>query len=175
MNTNGGRWDETGTPDWTNAQYLTLTQAEVVTSVRTYQYGVLTFDAYSDDWSDVLLGFFKSDQADYAIFDSNTFTGRKFDIASPPSTAVVLTDSTWYHFQIIWCPQFTQLKVWEFDGTLIGNVKFRNPPPLNFSPLPDFRRSGSLTSLLALLRSLFFLTRGLNHLYGYNYPLVYTS
>lgn len=126
---NGGRWNAGGSPSFPGpvGHYVTLTQGESLTSVRHFEYGVLTFDAYTDDWSDVILGF-RVSQANYVIFDSDTFTSRKMNIASPPSTAMAPTDSHWYHFIITWTPQFVEIQVFALGGDLVFYGKHRNPP-----------------------------------------------
>lgn len=131
MDSNEGEqyaWEETGTPDWTTSDYwVTLDNAEAIRSVQAFRYGVLTVNARASDWSVVILGFLDTLNENDAIFYLDNLHSEKHDTGAQ-TTAFALTDNTWYHFILIWCPQFVSLAAYNFDGSLEAYVVHRNPP-----------------------------------------------
>ncbi|MBA7614827.1 hypothetical protein ES703_22101 [subsurface metagenome] len=122
MAANRGDWTGTGA---FGAQYATLTQGQTLVSVMPFRYGVAIFDFYTDDPTDIVVGF-RASANDYAYFTADQFQASKHGVAATPE-AIALAATTWYHAQLNWCPQFVEIYVWDVDNTLIGYSKKRTP------------------------------------------------
>lgn len=122
MSANRGEWTGTGV---FGAQYATLTQGQTLISVKEFRYGVATFDFYTDDPTDIVVGF-RASGNDYAYFTADQFEAAKHGVAATPE-AIALAADTWYHAKLIWCPQYVAIIIWDVDNTEIGSSTKRTP------------------------------------------------
>lgn len=131
-------WNESGSVDWTSAYYVELTDGAILNTNKYFRYGVLTLNAWSDDWAHVALGFYLWAGVDYTRWHNGMFRSSKHN-SGIQTTALTLTNATWYHFVFKWCPQFCSIEVYNLNGTLVGNSTHRNPPniPLYVLFRPD--------------------------------------
>lgn len=129
-------WAGGGGVAWNAQGYVTLTNPDAIFSLRGYQYGSLTFNAMSTDWSQVQMGFilynevaFKPESITHGIeFVENEFITKKEGISE--TTPCALINSTQYHFIIHWNPFYCGIDIYTYDGTLIHSITHRNPPTL---------------------------------------------
>ena len=88
---NVDEWIEQGTPDWSNTNYVELDD-EAIYSNRQYQYGVLTFNAWCDNWTNCKIGFGGGGTSDYMEFTQDCFNTNKHG-SGEESTPCAIADS----------------------------------------------------------------------------------
>lgn len=134
MNSNEGEqeaWTEVEVTDidWSNDYYVELNDGDSLTSIRSFRYGVLTFDMYGDSVGrNNFRGGFRVTNVDYGGCWYQNFITNKHNTGAQTTAGVGLAALTWYHFVIKWCPQFISMEIYLHDGTPFFYAKHRNPP-----------------------------------------------
>ena len=130
-NEHSTEWEDlSGTVDWTDKDYVELTNSGIIRSNRRYQFCTLTYNAYSTNWSLVTHGFVE-DTNPPLLFDNDilaylgNFRTTKHDTTAQ-TTAITLTNSTWYHFEWTWTPYYVILQIYTLGNVLVFSAIHRN-------------------------------------------------